>query len=258
MAKAKQTAEVETQVIALQTGRVSVCLIGITPFTFNAVSFKSASTLLIPPAKKTAAEKLGSLKHDPIAEYRASVYAHRDDDHAARLFFPGYGFKGALKSAALRMPGLRKSEIAQLTWVMDEAVDIFGVPEIFLAQVRSADISRTPDIRTRAKLRSWAARLSVTYVRPQLSDRAVINLIAAAGLLCGVGDGRQERGYGGGQFEICDPNDPKFLAIIKAGGRKAQDEALANPTPYDIESEQLLSHFEAEVSRRGDAIRRVA
>lgn len=258
MAKLK-TAEVEAQVVALQTGKLSVCLLGITPFTFNAVSFKTAGSLLIPAAKKNAAERAGSLKHDPLEEFRASVYRHRDGDdaHETRLYFPGYGFKGALKSAALRMPGLKRTEIAQLTWVEGDTVDIFGVPAIYLAQVRSADIAKTPDIRTRAKLAQWCARLSVVYVRPQLNDKAVVNLIAAAGLLCGVGDGRQEKGYGGGQFEICDPNDQKFLNIIKNGGRKAQDTALASPTPYDVESEALLSYFEAEVSRRGDAITRI-
>jgi hypothetical protein len=71
------------------------------------------------------------------------------------------------------------------------------------------------------------------------------NLIAAAGLLIGIGDGRQGKGYFNfGQFEVVNRNDPKFLRIIKNGGIETQDEAIAAPEMYDDgETEQLWNLY---------------
>ena len=38
---------------------------------------------------------------------------------------------------------------------------------------------------------------------------------------------------------------------MKSGGREAQDAALLHPVPYDDESAEMLTWFEAEVKRRG-------
>ncbi len=43
-----------------------------------------------------------------------------------------------------------------------------------MSVVRSADIGKTPDIRTRAILPAWAARITVTYVTPKLTANAVL------------------------------------------------------------------------------------
>jgi len=249
---------VEMPVVELQRREIAFYLLGTSPLIYNAVSLKSKHQLLIPPPKKTAADKVANLKHDPPQEFFYSTYRHRENDRPTRLFFPGGGFKAAMKQAALRMPGLKKTEIAQFTWVQERDVDIYGVPEIFLAQVRSADIARTPDIRTRAALKNWAAKLTVRYVIPQLNKNSVMNLVGAAGLLCGIGDGRQEKGYGNGQWEVVNEDDERFLNIVNAGGREVQDRALQNPQPYDIESEELLSIFENEIAKRGDSIQRAA
>ena len=248
--------EKEMQVVTLQTGRVSFCLLGTAPMIYNSVSMKAKEALLNGDEKKNAAERAGSLKHEPYHEYVASTYRHRDDTHPTRLMVPAGMFKGAMKSAAVRMPGLKRTEISQLVWCEGRDIDVYGVPQIYLSVVRSADIARTPDVRTRAIVPQWCAQISVTYVKPQLSDKAIVNLVAAAGLLAGIGDGKQERGYGHGTFEIVAENDARFQNIMKAGGRAAQDAALKNPTAYDIETEELLQLHEAAAAKRGDSITR--
>jgi hypothetical protein len=117
--------------------------------------------------------------------------------------------------------------------------------------VRSADMNKTPDVRTRAIVPVWACRLSVTFVQPLIRAQAVANLLAAAGITIGVGDWRPEKGAGSyGQFRIVDQDDAEFRAILKAGGRKAQEEALEHPVCYDDETTELLSWYEDERQRR--------
>ena len=253
MAKAKEVSAA-IEITAPQVGRITFNLLGVTELVYNAVSEKTQFQLLAPPPKKNATERAGSLKHEPREEFFNSTYRYRDDTHATRLFFPGGGFKGSLKSAALRLPGAQKTVVAQLTWVEGRDVDIYGVPMIYMAGVRSADMNRTPDIRTRALLPQWCAQVTISYVKPQLSDKSVAALVAGAGMLSGIGDGRQEKGYGKGTFEIVAEDDPRFLAIMANGGRAAQDAALAHPEPFDIETERMLAHFDAYVASRGDTV----
>lgn len=76
-----------------------------------------------------------------------------------------------------------------------EATDIYGVPRLYMAGVRSSDMKRTPDIRTRAILPEWACRVSVKYAMPALTHQAVANLLASGGMCSGIGDGRVEKGH---------------------------------------------------------------
>jgi hypothetical protein len=116
-------------------------------------------------------------------------------------------------------------------------------------------MNRTPDIRTRAILPRWACAIRINFVQPQLSERNVVHLLAAAGVLCGIGDFRQEKGAGSyGQFRIADgPDDPEFVEIVQSGGREAQDAALANPETYDNETASLYAWVTEEIAKRREA-----
>ena len=251
----------EAGVIAIQplrTGSVSFGVLGTSPLFYNAMSHKTRMELLIPKGRKNRVERAATLKHDPFAEYRASVYAHNDDSHPTRLMFPAGAFKAAMKACAVRIEGVFKTEVAQLTWVEGRDIDIYGVPMLDISMVRSAGQNKTPDPRTRAVLPQWCARLTISYVQPQLSKDAVAALIANAGILCGIGDGRQEKGYGNGQFTVVGEDNPDFRMIVKEGGRKAQDAALASPQPINLETERMLTDFGAEVSKRREGLKAVA
>lgn len=256
MSKPKGTTSTATQseisILEVNQGHLEVAIVGTSPFVYNAMSQKAWHELLMPSPKKNAAERAANLKHDPFSEYRGSVYVNREDDQPTRLNFPSVAFKKAMASAAIDIPGAAKAQIGRLVWVAGERTNMYGVPRIYCAIVRSSDMARTPDVRTRAILPEWACRVSLRYMQPILKEQTIANLLAAAGFTQGVGDGRQQKGsLSFGQFRICSLDDPDYVRICKAGTRKAQDEALENPVAYDEETERLLAWFVEERQRRG-------
>lgn len=245
------TESAEISVLEISQGKVEVAVVGKKPLIFNRMAAKAQRELLLPKGRKTAADRAQTLKHDPISEYRNSVYRNAGDMRPTRLCFPAPAFKGCMMTAALDLPGTKKTEIGRLAWVEDYSIDMYGVPQLLMSVVRSADMNKTPDIRTRAIVPEWACTMTIAFTRPKLSARAVLNLLAAGGITCGVGDFRQEKGKGSyGQFRIVEEKDKDFQRIIKNGGRAAQDKALENPVCFDAESDELLTWYLQEVAKR--------
>ena len=242
----------EIQIIQVNTGTITVAVVGTTPLILNRLSEKAKRELLLPAPKKTAADKASKLKHDPLEEFRASPVTLRDEAEPTLLAMPATAFKGAMRTAALDLPGAKKSQIGRLTYIGAEYVGIYGVPKVYSTIVRSADMNRTPDVRTRCIVPRWAAVMSITFVKPIMREQAIANLLAAAGITVGVGDFRPEKGAGNyGQFEVVGMDDQRLLEIMKTGGRAAQVEAMADPESYDDETDELLAWFNVEVRRRG-------
>lgn len=249
-----KTNETEISVLTIKVDSVKVCIKGTTPLIYNAMAEKAWHELLLPGGRKSTAQRAESLKHEPLLEFNGSVYTFRevDGDMPTRLYFPTGAFKKAIAKAALDLPGVSKSQVGRLCWITEDRVPVYGVPQLLMSVVRSADMNRTPDIRTRAILPTWACEFTVKSAAPIIKTENVVRLLMAAGVLVGIGDWRQEKGAGSyGQFEIADKGDKGFAAIVKNGARKAQDAALAEPAPYDDETEKLLSWFDAEIQRRG-------
>jgi len=241
----------EISILEVSQGRFECCILGRTPLIMNRMSEKAGRELLL-PRRKTAADKAGSLKHNPPEEFRASAYRAVGEDVPTRLLLLATAFKGAMRSVAVDIPGAAKAQIGRLTYVDGDHVSIYGIPKLLMSITRSADMNRTPDVRTRAIVPHWACRLGVTYVKPILREQAVANLLAAAGIMRGVGDWRPEKGAGNyGQFELVSQDDAKFKAILSGGGMAAQDAALAKPECYDAESHDLLAWFTTTASERG-------
>ena len=258
MALPKKAAGRQEEISVLEVARrqLSVCILGTTPLICNRVSEKAKRELLMPRGTLSRADKKTNLKHDPLREYRDSPYTVAGEEHPTRIVMPATAFKGALRDVALDMPGAAKSQIGRLTYVIGDQgtdyVSIYGVPQLLMSIVRSADISRTPDVRSRAIIPQWACRLTVSYVFPLLRDPVVANLLAAAGIMRGVGDWRPEKGAGDyGQFSLVDADNPSFLAVVMNGGRAAQDVALADPQCYDTSTTDLLGWYVGEIDRRG-------
>lgn len=246
------TATVESiEVLEVRRGKVEVCILGTSPIILNRMSQKAREVLLLPRGPKSAAEKKSTLKHNPPEEFRASAHTTAEPG-PTRLLIPGAMVKGAIRSVALDMPGASKAEIGRQVFVENEWLHLYGVPEMFMAVTRSADMKRTPDIRTRAIVPRWACRASITFVVPLLTAKVVMNLLAAAGIMRGLGDWRPEKGSGSyGQFELVSADHKDFLDILKNGGRQPQDQALADPACYDAQTAELLSFFVSEAERRG-------
>ena len=228
------------------------CVLGTTPLIHNRMSQKVLQELLFPKGKKNAAEKAISLKHNPMEEFRNSPYTIDDEKAGTLISILPTAFKGTMMTAALDMPGVARTQIKKHVYVEGQYIEIFGVPEVLCAVTRSADINRTPDVRTRAILPEWACRLTLKFTKPLLKEQSVANLLAAGGMVSGVGDWRQEKGSGNyGCFKLVSEDDKDFQRIIKTMGRKAQIKGMEEAKPFDTETEELLSWFDAETKRRG-------
>lgn len=246
-------APTEIEILKLNTGRAHLAILGTTPFLCNAMNTHNLQNLLVPPQKKNAAAKATTLKHDPYREFRASAYTSRDPRGPTVIQMLSSAFKGAMAGAAKDLPGASKAEIARWSWVVGERVNIFGTPKLSMMMVRSADMARTPDVRTRAILPRWACYLDIAFLQPMLGPVSVANLLLAGGQLQGVGDGRQEKGkLNYGCFTIVDPNDPSFLSVLQEG-RPQQAAAFDRPKPYDEQTEGLLNYFDDKASQRNMA-----
>lgn len=239
-------------VISVQYGVVRCRVLGLTPLICNRMSEKATRQILMPPQKKNAADKASTLKHEPLSEYRASPYTFADESSPTLIAAVSTMFKGALRSVAIDIPGAAKAQIGRLTYVEGTHCPIWGVPQLSMMIVRSADINKTPDVRTRAIIPQWASEVTIKFVEPILRASEVVKLFAAAGLMRGVGDFRPEKGAGNyGQFQLVEADDKEWANIVEKGGRKAQQEAMQNPRYFDQDTEDLMAWFDSETKRRG-------
>jgi len=252
----RKTTDVSIEVQELRRETFEVVILGESPLIMNAMSAKAMQQLLLPPGRKTGADKASTLKHQPYAEFVRSMYTARSEDADTLAVIKATAPKGAIMGAALDMPGATKTKIGRLLFVegihATDEIGIFGVPEMMMAVTRSADINKTPDVRTRAIFPTWCAKLRVTYTVPLLNQRTVANLLAAAGMTQGIGDWRVEKGSGNyGRFQVVDPQHPVVQMLMSTGNREAQIEAIKSPAYYDSETEELASWYDSEIERRG-------
>lgn len=255
--KAKTKSQDTTiEIIEVKKGTAAFHILGTTPLILHRLSEKAKYELLYPAIKKRGGAK-ETLKHDPLAEYQEAPYCDPSPKAATLIQHLSAAFKAAIRNASLDIPGTSKREIGRLCWVEGERLSIFGIPRLIMSPVRSSDMNRTPDIRTRAIIANWATTIHVTFVKPQLNEVSVTHLVAAAGLTQGVGDWRTEKGAGTyGSFQIVEKNNPEYMSIIKNGGRKAQELAMKSPDFHDLESEELFRWFERSVTDRGEVEKR--
>jgi len=236
---------------ALKQGRVTLTLVGTTGFYFNAMSAKAKRSLLIGGGKKTAAEKK-DLKHDPEQEFRDSIYRMPDGD--TYLGFPAPGVKGAMATAALETPGVTKSSVQRLIFLPEQRIKMWGKPLLKMDVVRSADMNKTPDVRTRAFLPRWVAEVQIAYTMPTLSAHSIVSLLSNAGVIVGIGDFRQEKGRGSyGTFAVTGEDGGEwadYIAEVKAEGREVQMAAMADPEMADEDTSDLMDMLIEERGRR--------
>lgn len=250
MAPSSKSAVIE--IPQTEIGQIETGILGLTPYLHNRMSEKARRTLLYPSPRKNTAERAASLKHDPVEEFRASPYTLIDDDDAPTfLAVMASAFKGAMMTAALDLPGVSKAQIGRLVWVEGHYVPIYGDAKLHMSVTRSADIGKTPDIRTRAITPEWAAQIVISYVKPLINERTIVNLLTTGGRSSGVGDWRPEKGKGTfGQFRLVNVDDPALVKVMK-NGREQQIAALETAATFDAESAELLTWFETERKERG-------
>lgn len=235
------------EVHPLKRGDLTLKVVGETPLFFNSMSAKAQRSLLLGGGRKTAAERR-DIKHSPRDEFRDSVYLSNDE--RTLLGFPAAGVKGAMATAALETPGVTKSSVQRLIFLPQERVNIWGTPQLRCDVVRSADMAKTPDIRTRAFLPEWCAEVNIRFVT-SLSEASIVSLLSNAGLIVGLGDFRQEKGKGAfGAFRVVASDDADWARIAASGGYAQQKAAMEAPEPANEETRTLLGFFDEEVAKR--------
>ena len=252
MTVTKKTGNETVEIHALKQGRITLRMIGQTPLYFNSMSAKSKRDLLIGGGKKTAAQKK-EIKHNPEQEFQDSVYTQSKGD--TLLCFPAAGVKQAMATAALETGGITKSSVQRLIFLPQSHINIWGKPYLKMDVVRSADMNKTPDVRTRAFLPEWCAEVEIRYVVPTLSAVSIMTLLANAGIICGIGDFRQEKGKGGyGTWTVCGADEMgEFQDIwdeITKEGRDVQEMAMQQPVCFDQDTADQMKNLQEERVRR--------
>jgi hypothetical protein len=254
---AKQQSSPEEQAVSIlkiDQVRLKARILFRTPLIMNRLPKKAREQLLIPAPPKNKAARQQTLKHDPVSEYRDSVYRCRDPKSPTLVHLPNGSFKKAMAQAAIDIPGATKAQIGRLVSLSDPTVLLYGIPYLYTAVVRQAGINRTPDIRTRAIFPQAACEITIAFIRQLINEGDLVRLLSAAGIISGIGDGRTEKGtFDFGQFIVVEPDSPELAewqSIVAKQGRAAQEAALAAPQAYDEDTEEMLAYFQAEMVRR--------
>jgi len=248
MAKKLEAQTVEIQPIKMRS--VIVFLVGTSPLIMHRFAFKAWQELLYPAPKKNAAERASSLKHQPLEEFRGCLYRNRDSSQPALFHIPNGMPHQCLTAAALDTPGATRAAMERWTSVVDLNINLFGVPQLFMAMVRNSDMNRTPDVRTRPIFPKWACQIKIDYKVDPLTDTSIMNLLGTAGVIVGMGDWRPQKGGPYGKFRLCSANDKEYLDIVRKQGRAAQQKAFEQPSYWDDDTAELMTWFLEEVARR--------
>ena len=239
-------------------------IIGETGLYMNSMSAKAKRALLLGAARKTAAEKT-EIKHNPELEFQNSMHTQRVGP--TLLCFPASGVKAAMATAALETPGINKTSVNRNLFVGGTItgpdatehtranINIYGNPYLKIDVVRSADMNKTPDMRSRAFLPRWCAELEIKYTVPTFGFADIASLLSNAGLLIGIGDFRQEKGKGGfGVWNVHNAEDmgdaQEEWDEIVCEDRAVQQEAFDNVECYDEDTRELLAIVKQERIRR--------
>jgi hypothetical protein len=247
---AKATTKAEFEITPIVMGRIRACLLGTAPMYMHRMGWKAQGQILFPKGRANAAERASTLKHDPLGEFRESIYLNRDPKEPAAIHIPPDSFQKGLAFAALDLPGLRMAQILRLVTIRSTQINVFGIPQLKMDIVRMADMSHTPDIRTRAIFPEWACTIEIEHVSSLIKQNQIVNLLAAAGVIVGVGDRRPQKGGAYGKYKVVDENDPDYQRIIQQQGRAPQLVAIAKPVMFDADSEELFAWYHEEAARR--------
>ena len=248
----KPTAATTMEIHALKQGRIKLRMIGQTPMYFNSMGAKAWRDLLVGGGKKTAAEKK-NIKHNPEQEFRDSVY--KKSTGGTYLCFPAAGVKGAMATAALETEGIKKTSVQRLIFLPESQIQVWGKPYLKMDIVRSADMNKTPDVRTRAYLPNWCAEVDIKFVTPTLSAFSIVSLLQNAGTIVGIGDFRQEKGRGSyGTFSVASSEDmgdqQEIWDDITQEAREVQELAMEYPECADDQTRELMQFIQEERLRR--------
>ena len=209
---AEATAEIQIEALVSET--IKIPILGTTPLICNRMSEKGKREMLA----RMQGEKLPKKPKDPEAEFLAASY--RFTPGGSRYGTPSVAFKSATVSAArlygnnVTMVALRQclffgGEMGLEGQLLVE-LEHDGEP-IMREDVVKLKRGRT-DLRYRPGFWPWAAVLSVTYIKAQLTRSSVLSLVDTGGMTVGVGEWRPERKGDFGTYKI---NTDKEIEVVE-------------------------------------------
>ena len=91
----------------------------------------------------------------------------------------------------------------------------------------------------------WCSEVTIKYCTPTFSAQGIVSLLANSGMICGLGDNRQEKGNGSfGSFSVYSAEDmgegQGLWDEIVAEGREVQELAYEHPECYDDTTQELM------------------
>ena len=247
---ARKTETAEIKVIPLKRSSAKLRIIGVTPMFQNRMANKVKQGLLVGTKKKTKAERV-EIKHNPLEEYRSSMEIVPTGPTVLGVLVTAV--KAAMCTAALETAGLTKTSAQRLLFMPGDHAALYGTPQLRMDVVRSADMNRTPDVRTRTFIPKWGAEIEIQFIVPQFSVQSVVSLLCNAGVLVGVGDYRQDKGKGAfGSFRVLGEGekDAEWDDLVKNHGRVAQLAAIEAPEYANRDTVDLMEFYAEEVIRR--------
>lgn len=189
------------EISKIGTESLLVPVIGVSPLLMHNFSAKERQKMLDGMQGNNAPKE----PKNPQLEYEAAFHRMKEDH---RYGFPAGGFKKATVSAT-RFFGVKVTAtlIRQSVFFKGEIsdndpqalIEIIGEPRMREDVVKHQGSS---NLRYRPEWPEWSAVLPVTYVKSSLTRNALITLIDAGGMGCGIGEWRVEKGGDFGMYTV--------------------------------------------------------
>jgi hypothetical protein len=156
---------------------------------------------------------------DPWEDFLGALYVHRGGGFG----FPAVAMKNAMITAISEVAGVSQTRARRAFFIFGRGGDASliqarGWPYARLDNVeinaQHGKKSGTADLRIRPEFREWTAEFEVEYLPKMIDLPNLTELVQMAGMICGIGGWRIERGGNFGAFRLPD-SDEEFNAFAE-------------------------------------------
>lgn len=200
------TDKLQVTIPQIETGQISLKLMGDSPLISHAWSQKAIDMMLAKQMKKA---KTARDAKDPWVDFCDSLYwitprpkAPSEKDVEGAVFgFPCVAFKAAAVGACRFSEGIKMTEARGSFHVSGELAAIESQPPKMRQDMVRIGMG-TSDVRFRGEFTEWSVTLPITYNTAMFSPEQIVNLFNLAGFGVGVGEWRPERDGSYGRFHV--------------------------------------------------------
>lgn len=218
--KTKPADELEITIPTPEFGVATFYLKGESPLILNAWSSKALRQILDEQTRgrkltKKEKELLREAK-DPFECFLGAMYVDDEGLMAVRA----NAIKAAMLGACRHIPNVAMENLKRASFIPKDLVNLYGRPKCRLDHVRvGPHNNRVADIRFRPEYLEWGVEIEIQYLSSILKIENLVNLLMWAGITCGIGEWRNEKGGSFGAFSVMDANSKEAKAHMKKLGR---------------------------------------